>query len=254
MSRSKSSGPVRDCITSRFALQLTLTSRCLHLNKFPVETSTMLKVSLRTGALFGAFVAAAFAQITAEAGSVVTGSPMGFAAGTTGGGDAEPVYPTTIEELGTYLSDDKPRVIVLKQEFDFINTEGSTTEEACRGKNNLDCIAKKNGFLGQDTLITSFNTCDGTKVKVTYDKAAKKPLEVGSNKTLVGEGTKDVLNGKGIEIKGSNVIVQNIHMTNLNPHIVWGGDGINISGDDGVIPTGIWIDHVKITSVGRQMK
>jgi pectin lyase len=183
----------------------------------------------------------------------VVGSPTGFAAGTTGGGDAEPAYPATIEDLSTFLNDAEPRVIVLKQEFNFIESEGSTTEQGCQPKNNIDCIAKKNGFLGQDFIQPSFSTCDGTPIDVTYDKAAITPMTIGSDKTLIGEGTEGVLNGKGVLIKGSNVIIQNIHITNLNPHLVWGGDAIGISGDDDAVPTGIWIDHVKVTSVGRQM-
>ncbi|RAW25427.1 hypothetical protein PC110_g18150, partial [Phytophthora cactorum] len=188
-----------------------------------------------------------------HAASIVTGTPPGFAAGTTGGGSAKPVYPTTIKELASYLSDNEPRVVVLKQRFNFINTEGSTTEKGCRPKNNLDCIAKKNGFQGQDFIQPSFSKCDGSTVNVTYDKAAITPLIVGSNKTLVGEGTKGVLNGKGLMITGSNVIVQNIHITNLNPHLVWGGDAITIRGNGNTAPKGIWIDHVKVSSVGRQM-
>ncbi|ETO71995.1 hypothetical protein F444_11773 [Phytophthora nicotianae P1976] len=189
----------------------------------------------------------------AHAASVVTGTPPGFASGTTGGGNAKAVYPTTIKELTAYLSDNTPRVVVLKQQFNFINTEGSTTEKGCRPKNNLDCIAKKNGFQGQDAIQPSFSKCDGSTVDVTYDKAAITPLTVGSNKTLVGEGTKGVLNGKGLMITGSNVIVQNIHINNLNPHLVWGGDAITIRGNGNVAPKGIWIDHVKVSSVGRQM-
>ncbi|KAG3049884.1 hypothetical protein PI124_g24151, partial [Phytophthora idaei] len=188
-----------------------------------------------------------------HAASIVTGTPPGFAAGTTGGGNAKPVYPTTINELASYLSDNEPRVVVLKQRFNFINTEGSTTEKGCRPKNNLNCIAKKNGFQGQDAIQPSFSKCDGSTVDVTYDKAAITPLIVGSNKTLVGEGTKGVLNGKGLMITGSNVIIQNIHITNLNPHLVWGGDAITIRGNGNTAPKGIWIDHVKVSSVGRQM-
>ncbi|GMF45671.1 unnamed protein product [Phytophthora fragariaefolia] len=185
--------------------------------------------------------------------SVVTGTAPGFAAGTTGGGNAQPVYPTSIKELTAALAGKEPRVIVLKQEFHFVNTEGSKKETGCRPKNNIDCIAKKNGFVGQDFIQKSFSECDGTSVTVSYDNAALNPLIVGSNKTLVGQGTKGVLNGKGIFITGSKVIVQNIHITNLNPHVVWGGDAITIRGNGNVAPTGIWIDHVKISSIGRQM-
>uniref|UniRef100_H3H4V7 pectin lyase n=1 Tax=Phytophthora ramorum TaxID=164328 RepID=H3H4V7_PHYRM len=187
------------------------------------------------------------------------GGVPGFGAGTTGGGSATPVYPKTVKELSTYLSDAKPRVIVLNQEFTFIDTEGSTTESGCRPTNNQQCLAKKNRFAGQDAILMDGDSamqqtggCDsgGISVDVTYDNAAKTPLTVASDKTLVGEGTKGVLNGKGLIITGSNVIIQNIHITNLNPHLVWGGDGISIGGS-GEAPKNIWIDHVKISSVGR---
>ncbi|KAF4316897.1 hypothetical protein JM18_007975 [Phytophthora kernoviae] len=198
----------------------------------------------------------------ANAVSVVSGTPQGFAAGTTGGGNTKPVYPTTIKELTTYLSDTEPRVIVIKQEFTFIDTEESTTESGCRPTNNQQCLAKKNGFEGQDAILMDGDNamqqtggCDsgGISVDVTYDNAAKTPLVIASDKTLVGEGTKGVLNGKGLLIEGSNVIVQNIHVTNLNPHLVWGGDGITIRSQGGAAPKDIWIDHVKVSSVGRQM-
>ncbi|KAG7379586.1 hypothetical protein PHYPSEUDO_008457 [Phytophthora pseudosyringae] len=198
----------------------------------------------------------------ASAASVVTGTAPGFAAGTTGGGDAKPVYPTTVKELATYLSDAEPRVVVLNKEFTFIDTEGSTTESGCRPSNNQQCLAKKNGFQGQDAILMAGDSamqqtggCDsgGKSVDVTYDNAAKTPLVVAGDKTLVGEGSKGVLNGKGLLITGSNVIVQNIHVTNLNPHLVWGGDGITIRGEGDLAPKGVWVDHVKVSSVGRQM-
>ncbi|EGZ22098.1 hypothetical protein PHYSODRAFT_434567, partial [Phytophthora sojae] len=185
--------------------------------------------------------------------SVVSGTAPGFAAGTTGGGNAKPVVPSSIQELAAALGGNEPRVIVLKKEFRFVGTEGSKKEKGCRPKNNIDCIAKKSGFLGQDTIQPSFSQCDGSWIDITYDKAATNPLIVGSNKTLVGEGSKGVLNGKGLMITGSNVIIQNIHITNLNPHLVWGGDAITIRGNGNVAPKGIWIDHVKISNIGRQM-
>ncbi|KAG6580118.1 Pectate lyase [Phytophthora cinnamomi] len=196
--------------------------------------------------LLGAVLAVVLAHHgLAGAASISTGTAPGFAVGTTGGGNAKPVYPTSIKELTTYLSDAEPRVIVLDQEFKFVNTEGSTTEGGCRPTNNQQCLAKNNGFKGQDAILMDGDTnmkqtggCDsgGISVDVTYDNAAKEPLTVASDKTLVGEGTKGVLNGKGLLITGSNVIVQNIHITNLNPHLVWGGDAITIRGEGDVAP------------------
>ncbi|KAG3122293.1 hypothetical protein PC128_g26466, partial [Phytophthora cactorum] len=62
-----------------------------------------------------AFALALTQNCFTHAASIVTGTPPGFAAGTTGGGSAKPVYPTTIKELASYLSDNEPRVVVLKQ-------------------------------------------------------------------------------------------------------------------------------------------
>ncbi|KAG7395810.1 hypothetical protein PHYBOEH_003147 [Phytophthora boehmeriae] len=44
-----------------------------------------------------------------------------------------------------------------------------------------------------------------------------------------------------------------IHITELNPHLVWGGDAITIRGSGDTAPSGIWVDHVKVSSIGRQM-
>jgi pectin lyase len=40
----------------------------------------------------------------------------------------------------------------------------------------------------------------------------------------------------------SNVIVQNIMITDLNPKLVWGGDAFTLSGT-----SRIWIDHVTVS-------
>ncbi|GMF65304.1 unnamed protein product [Phytophthora lilii] len=57
-------------------------------------------------AFFLEFAAIVVAAATVSSAATSTGSSTGFAAGTTGGGSATPVYPTTVDELSSYLSDD----------------------------------------------------------------------------------------------------------------------------------------------------
>lgn len=58
---------------------------------------------------------AAFAIIHGVAAVSVSGAAEGFAKGVTGGGSATAVYPTTTDELVSYLGDSEARVIVLDQ-------------------------------------------------------------------------------------------------------------------------------------------
>ncbi|EOD51646.1 putative pectin lyase a precursor protein [Neofusicoccum parvum] len=181
----------------------------------------------------------------------VVGAAEGFAKGVTGGGSATPVYPSTVAELTNYLADDKARVIILNKEFNFKTTEGTVTEKGCRPASN-----KCPGNGGQDA-INHASWCDNgnagtgsTSITVTYDKAGVSGLTVNSNKSIVGVGSKGVIRGKGLRIANGakNIIIQNVHITELNPQYIWGGDAITIDGSDLV-----WIDHVKISLVGRQM-
>lgn len=75
---------------------------------------------------------------------------------------------------------------------------------------------------------------------VTYDEAGLDPIIVASDKTIIGSGSAGVIKGKGLRIVGGkNIILQNIHITELNPQYVWGGDAITLEGSDLV-----WIDHI----------
>ncbi|GLA86109.1 hypothetical protein AtubIFM56815_010360 [Aspergillus tubingensis] len=174
--------------------------------------------------------------------SIVSGSAPGFAAGVTGGGDATPVYPTTIDELKKYLTSSSPQNIVIEGTFDFVGSEGTKTYQAC---NIYDCTPD-NG--GQAILNTLGGCGDTSTYDVTIDVAGYEGINVASDKTLVGKGTGAVLNGKGLRFVGvSNIIIQNIEITNLNPKYVWGGDALTFSDTNQ-----IWIDHVTTSSLGRQ--
>jgi len=165
----------------------------------------------------------------------VQGTPEGFGKGTTGGGSAACAIPSSVAQLKTWLTDSTARCIVLDREFNFKGTEGTKTETGCRPASNT---CPGNG--GQDA-INAANWCDNgnagsgaTSIQVTYDAAGTSPINLGSNKSIIGVGSKGVIRGKGLRIANGakNIIIQNIHITELNPQYIWGGDAITLDGAD----------------------
>ncbi|EMT74154.1 hypothetical protein FOCG_15976 [Fusarium oxysporum f. sp. radicis-lycopersici 26381] len=196
---------------------------------------------MKSLSLLSVAVAALVSNVSAAG---VTGTPEGFASEVTGGGSAEGAYPKSTDELVSMLGDSTTRVILLDQEFDFTGTEGTASEQGC---------APWGTGSGCQTAINKDDWCnnyqpDAPKVDVSYDKAGLNPIIVNSDKSIVGVGANGVIKGKGLYIKGTkNIIIQNIHITELNPQYVWGGDAITLDGADLV-----WIDHVTTSNIGRQ--
>lgn len=119
--------------------------------------------------------------------------------------------------------------------------------------NGTCCIPDSNtcGASGQNALVTSLDWCDPyPKTTCSYDTAGQQGIDVASNKSIVGVGSDGVIKGRGLRFTNdvSNIIVQNVHLTYVNPQYIWGGDLIYMNGCDN-----IWIDHVKLSLVGRQM-
>ncbi|KAB8262513.1 putative pectin lyase A [Aspergillus pseudonomiae] len=175
----------------------------------------------------------------------VSGAAEGFAKGVTGGGSAAAVYPTTTDELVSYLGDSSPRVIVLDRTFDFTGTEGTTTGTGCAP---WGTAAACQLAINQNDWCTNYQP-DAPSASVTYDNAGILGITVASDKTLLGSGSSGVIKGKGLRIVSgaSNIIIQNIAITDLNPKYVWGGDAITLNDADMV-----WIDHVTTARIGRQ--
>ncbi|KAJ5946345.1 hypothetical protein N7454_003184 [Penicillium verhagenii] len=190
-------------------------------------------------ALLAAFAAAHAAAVS------VSGSAEGFAKGTTGGGSATAVYPTTTDELVSYLGDSEARVIVLTKTFDFTDTEGTTTATGCAPWGTASGCQVA---INQNDWCTNYEP-DAPDVSVTYDNAGILGITVASDKTLLGEGSAGIIKGRGLRIVSgaSNIIIQNIAVTDINPKYVWGGDAITIDEADL-----IWIDHVTTARIGRQ--
>ncbi|CVK85088.1 probable pectin lyase precursor [Fusarium mangiferae] len=184
-----------------------------------------------------AFLPTSFAALPTQA--------EGFAAGTTGGKGGQVVRPKNNQELANYLKDNTARIIYLERTFDFKGSEGSATETGCAPwGTGAHCQLS----INKNQWCTNYSP-GAQKVTVKYDKAGLNPLLVGSNKSIIGVGSKGVIKGKGLRLANGvkNVIIQNIHVTDLNPSLVWGGDAITLDGTDNV-----WIDHCTTSLIGRQ--
>ncbi|ETS85401.1 putative pectin lyase F-1 [Pestalotiopsis fici W106-1] len=175
----------------------------------------------------------------------VSGTAFGFATGVTGGGSAAAATPTSLAQLTSWITDSTARTIVIDRTWDYTSSEGTTTGTCC-SSSTTTC----SGGTSAGQLTISDSCSGGTLVSCTYNTAALTPLDVGSNKSIVGKGSSGVIKGKGLRVRGgnSNVIIQNIHITGLNPQFVWGGDALTLDDADRV-----WIDHNKFSLIGRQM-
>ena len=166
----------------------------------------------------------------------------GFASGVTGGEGGSVITVTTAAQLAAAVTGTAAKIIQISGTIDFAGSEGTTSNTCCYV---AQCASGQSEYITDD-----LGACAGkTTFSCSYDTAGTKALAIGSNKTLVGIGPNATLKGKGITLGNgvSNVIVRNLTITNLNPQVVWGGDAIDFGGAKNV-----WIDHNRISLIGRQ--
>lgn len=126
--------------------------------------------------------------------TMVSGTAEGFAAAVTGGGSADPVYPDTIDELTSYLSDDEARVIVLTKTFDYSDSEGTATSSGCSPWGTASGCQTA---IDQNSWCENYEPDAPTVSSITYNAAGVEGLTVNSDKTILGQGTAGVIKGKG---------------------------------------------------------
>ncbi|KAJ1302352.1 hypothetical protein OPQ81_001166 [Rhizoctonia solani] len=158
---------------------------------------------------------------------------------------AAQAIPSSAAQLKSWLEDDVTRNILLDRTYDFTDTEACSPPWAPTGPGcapwsctpNPQLSLDGGGWCGSNPAITA-----------TYKKAGTSGIRVKSNKTILGKGTSGWIKGKGLLLSGvSNVIIQNIRISDLNPQYVWGGDALYIDNSSKV-----WVDHNYFKSVGRQ--
>ncbi|CAE6441370.1 unnamed protein product [Rhizoctonia solani] len=163
---------------------------------------------------------------------LAVGSPFGFASGTTGGAGAAQAIPTSAAQLKSWLEDDVTRNILLDRTYDFTDTEGTLSGPGCKP---WSCSPNP------QLAINANNWCSSSypTVTATYKAAGTSGIRVKSNKTILGKGTSGWIKGKGLRLNGvSNVIIQNIRISDINPQYVWGGDALYIDNSSKV-----WVKH-----------
>jgi pectate lyase len=174
----------------------------------------------------------------------VASTPTGFGAGVVGGQGGPTVVVTTITEFVQAVAGNTARVVEFSGLLDFTGTEGPVTVSSCF---QSQCADGTFEYITND--LGACTSAAKPTFNVTFDLAGKTAVTVGSNKTILGVGPNATIRGKGLRMNNgvSNVIVRNVTITDINPQIVWGGDAINIDN-----ASRIWIDHVRVSLVGRQ--
>ena len=171
---------------------------------------------------------------------------------TTGGGQASPNLVTDCKTLASYLSDAQSRVIEIPSGTTLDCRTAPRTQQACE----LQCSAAAASPVYWRVPVAGY-TCttladlngDG-KLDVPAGKLVDKSrneisIKVGSNKTLRGLGSGATLKGVSLDIENqSNIIIQNLKITEINPDLVEAGDGVTINGSHHV-----WVDHCELSMI-----
>lgn len=180
----------------------------------------------------------------------------GFGFGAAGGLGGEVVQVRSTKDLNYelcrsysfgYCDDNSPREIQVIGTIDFTDTEGRGEGQGCQYGRACSAPYKRESLLLMDGNDAH---CDGKeRTLVGFDRAGKRPLEIGSNKTVIGVGPSATIKGKGLRLNGvSNVVVRNLTISDINEGVIFAGDAIAIARADLV-----WIDHNRFRNIGRQM-
>ena len=179
-----------------------------------------------------------------------TSSVTGFAgvsgsdglATTTGGAGGSTVTVTSCSALKTALASSSAMTIQIPNNTTIDCKTSGTSATAC----TLACPSYQDDGKYTYRIPTSTISCAdlgavGTATVYKYDQK----LPVASNKTLIGLGANSVLKGGSLVIdQVKNVIVKNLTITDINPHLIEADDGITIKNASHVL-----VDHVGFSKI-----
>ncbi|WP_343859748.1 Ig-like domain-containing protein [Fulvivirga kasyanovii] len=158
---------------------------------------------------------------------------VGFGRNTTGGEDAEIVKVTSAEELIEAAESEKAKIILVPEgTIDFRNFRKVTV---CY----QPCTVNTSESGGYKGYWNSSGTCPGAESTTKEIQQWERRIWVQSNKTIIGMGRGASLRGVMLYNRdNSNVIMRNLKIWDINPHIIEALDGVLLYG-----ATKMWIDH-----------
>lgn len=195
------------------------------------------------------------------------GNPIGYGAGTTGGGLQNAVIVATCDDLKTELGIPDRQLVILVNADAIVDcsnpliapdcTTGDAGTFGCTTTCKLACDSttgdtQRYTVRPLDPTATDCSSLKGSNSSYTADTPRvlmprnETPIFVQSNKTLLGANSHATIRGANLILGAniSNVIIQNLNFDNVNPALVEAGDAITLSGADHV-----WIDHCQFSNI-----
>ncbi|AZZ92692.1 pectate lyase [Hahella sp. KA22] len=159
---------------------------------------------------------------------------------TTGGAAGETVVATNCQTLTSALSSDGPKTVVIPANTAIDCRTPVRKVAACA----ISCPSYQDPGKTFYRVPVGDQTCkelgapNNATVSVNRNESR---IQVKSNKTLLGQGANSRIIGATLNIYGvKNIIINNVAIENVNPHLVEAGDAISIEN-----ASHIWVDHIK---------
>lgn len=158
---------------------------------------------------------------------------------TIGGGSVQPTTVTSCSALINALTSTSPAVVHIPDNTSIDCRTAGTTVATCA----IACPEHQDPGETIHRIPGGSQTCTdlGSDTDDTVNQTRnERSIHVTSNKTLIGLGSGSKIIGANLKLSGSsNIIIRNLTIEDVNPHLVEAGDGITLDGSSHV-----WIDHV----------
>ncbi|KDC48139.1 RICIN domain-containing protein [Pseudoalteromonas fuliginea] len=163
---------------------------------------------------------------------------------TTGGAGGSSITVTSCSALKSALVSSNTTIIQIPNNTHIDCRTGGSTVAACA----IECPEYQDPGEIFYRIPNSGQSCTslGGTTNTTVNKVRNDiSISVKSNKTLIGLGDNAKIIGATLDLSNSkNIIVKNLNIDNINPHLVEGGDGISLNSSSHIV-----IDHVNFSNI-----